>query len=195
MAMEWVGSLASLHPQVLPTLAKAAIVMMIIVGVPPLARRVRIPDLVGLLIFGVILAPHVLNISGERHPVIGFFAELGKLMLMFAAGLEIDMSLFLKVRARPINFGFITTIVPLFLGTAFALAVGYPMIPAIVVGSLLASHTLIALPVVLRLGAVGLEPVVVTIGATIVSDTLSLIVFGVCVSTYTTGFSPSGPRC
>jgi Kef-type K+ transport system membrane component KefB len=37
-----------------------------------------------------------------------------------------------------------------------------------------------------------LEPIVVTIGATVLSDTLSLIVFAVCVSMYTTGFSPVG---
>jgi Kef-type K+ transport system membrane component KefB len=72
------------------------------------------------------------------------------------------------------------------------LACGYSIIPAIVIGSLLASHTLLSLPIVVRLGAVGLEPVVVAIGATLVSDTLSLIVFAICVSTYTTGFSTSG---
>jgi Kef-type K+ transport system membrane component KefB len=166
--------------------------MIIIVGVPPLARRVRIPELVALLMFGVILDPAVLNVSGTDHPVIDFFAQLGKLMLMFSAGLEIDLNLFRRVRARSINFGFITTIIPQVAGTALGLAFGYPMIPAIVIGSLLASHTLLSLPIVMRLGAVGLEPVVVAIGATIVSDTLSLIVFGICVSTYTTGFSPSG---
>jgi hypothetical protein len=37
-----------------------------------------------------------------------------------------------------------------------------------------------------------LEPVVVAIGATMVSDTLSLIIFGICASTYATGLSPSG---
>jgi Kef-type K+ transport system membrane component KefB len=52
--------------------------------------------------------------------------------------------------------------------------------------------TLISLPIVTRFGALGLEPVVVAIGATLVSDTLSLIIFGICVSLYTTGFSPSG---
>jgi Kef-type K+ transport system membrane component KefB len=191
VAMEWLASLGS-HLQALPTLVKAAIIMIVIVGVPPLARRVGIPELVALLIFGVVLDPAVLNVSGTYHPVIDFFAQLGKLMLMFAAGLEIDLKLFRQVRTRSINFGFITTIIPQVLGTALGLAFGYPMIPAIVIGSLLASHTLISLPIVMRLGAVGLEPVVVAIGATIVSDTLSLIVFGVCVSTYTTGFSPSG---
>jgi Kef-type K+ transport system membrane component KefB len=81
---------------------------------------------------------------------------------------------------------------PLVLGTIYGLLFGYILVPAIVIGSLLASHTLLSLSIVTRLGAVRLEPVIVTIGATVISDTLSLIVFAICVSTYTTGFSVSG---
>ena len=77
---------------------------------------------------------------------------------------------------------------PLLLGTLFSLAFGYAIIPAVVVGSLLASHTLLGLPILRRLGATRLEPVIVTIGATVLSDTLSLVVFAVCISTYMTGF-------
>jgi len=72
------------------------------------------------------------------------------------------------------------------------LAFGYTVIQSIVIGSLLASHTLLSLPIVTRLGSVSMAPVIVAIGATIVSDTLSLIIFAICVSMYTTGFSPSG---
>jgi len=43
-----------------------------------------------------------------------------------------------------------------------------------------------------RFGLGSLEPVTVTVGATVMSDTLSLVVFAICVSIYTTGFSPSG---
>jgi Kef-type K+ transport system membrane component KefB len=86
----------------------------------------------------------------------------------------------------------VTTTLPLLFGTAYGLAFGYTVIPAVVIGSLLASHTLIGLSVVTRLGAVRLEPIIVTIGATVVSDTLSLIVFAICLSTYTTGFSATG---
>jgi Kef-type K+ transport system membrane component KefB len=82
--------------------------------------------------------------------------------------------------------------VPLLFGTLLGLGFGYALIPAIVVGSLLASHTLLSVPIVQRLGVIRLEPIVVTIGATVLSDTLSLIVFAVCVSMYTTGFSPGG---
>ena len=57
---------------------------------------------------------------------------------------------------------------------------------------MLASHTLLGLTVVDRLGLGRLEPVTVAVGATVMSDTLSLVVFAICVSIYTTGFSPSG---
>ena len=190
MAMEWLDTLRS-YAVALPNLAKFAIVMAAIAGVPALTRRFRIPELIGLLAFGVLIGPYVLDIAPINHPIVQFFGDLGRLLLMFTAGLEIELALFRKAQSRSINFGIITTLVPQVLGTAFGLAFGYGIIPAIVIGSLLASHTLLALPIVKRFGALGLEPVVVAIGATLVSDTLSLIVFGICVSIYTTGFSPS----
>src|SRR4051812_21407070 len=77
-------------------------------------------------------------------------------------------------------------------GDISKIAQAVSIIPAIVIGSLLASHTLLALPIVSRLGPLQLEPVVITLGATVVSDTLSLIVFAICISMYTAGFSPVG---
>ncbi len=180
------------HVLALPPLAKFAVVIAVIVTVPMVARRIRIPEMVGLLLFGVVLGPHVLGFFGEDRPTANFFAELGKLLLMFSAGLEIDVVLFRKVQTRSIIFGLVTTSLPLLLGTLFGLEFGYALVPAIVIGSLLASHTLLGLSILGRLGAIGLEPVVVTIGATVLSDTLSLIVFAICVSTYTTGFSLEG---
>ena len=159
---------------------------------PALSRRIRLPASVGLVLFGVILGPHVLGFFGENRPTANLFAELGKLLLMFSAGLEIDMGLFRQARTRSLIFGIITTSVPLLLGTIAGLATGYPLLPAIVIGSLLASHALLGLSIITDLGGIGLEPVIVTIGATVLSDTLSLIVFAICVSTFTTGFSVSG---
>ncbi len=40
-----------------------------------------------------------------------------------------------------------------------------------------------------RFGATRLEPIAVTFGATVVSDTLSLVVFAICISTFQRGFS------
>ena len=188
--MEWLDAFRS-HAVALPNLVKFAIVMAIIAGVPALTRRVRLPELVGLLACGILLGPYVLAVAPMNHPIVQFFGDLGRLLLLFGVGLELDLKLFRKTQTRSIIFGLITTIVPQVLGTAYGLAFGYGIIPAIVIGSLLASHTLLAMPILTRYGALGLEPIVVTIGATMVSDTLSLVIFGICVSMYTTGFSPS----
>jgi Kef-type K+ transport system membrane component KefB len=179
------------HVLALPGLAKFAVVIAAIVGVPRLAGWVKVPPMVGLLLFGVLMGPHVLGFFGERRPVPDFFGEMGKLLLMFSAGLEIDIVLFRGAQTRSIIFGLLTTTVPLLFGTLLGLGFGDALIPAIVVGSLLASHTLLSMPIVQRLGVIRLEPIVVTIGATVLSDTLSLIVFAICVSMYTTGFSVS----
>jgi Kef-type K+ transport system membrane component KefB len=176
----------------LPMLAKFAIGMAVIVGVPMLCRRIRLPAVVGLLLSGVIFGPHVIGIVGTNHPIADAFSELGKVMLMFIAGLEIDLNRFRQSMRRTFAFGIVTTTLPLILGTAVGLFFGYSAIPAIVLGSLLASHTLLGAPIVTQLGANRLEPMAVTYGATVISDTLSLVVFAVCVSTFVSGFSVEG---
>jgi Kef-type K+ transport system membrane component KefB len=119
-------------------------------------------------------------------------AQLGQLLLMFFAGLEIDLTRFRQAQGRSMLFGLITAGVPLLLGTTVGLMFGYRIIPAIVVGSLIASHTLLANPIVAQFGVNQLEPIIVTVGATVLSDTISLVVFAICVSTYENGFSLSG---
>jgi Na+:H+ antiporter len=179
------------HAVVLPNLAKFALGMAIIVGIPPLSRRLRLPSVVGLLLCGVLIGPHGLGFFAEKTPIADFFADLGKLLLMFFAGLEIDLDNFRKSRNRTLTFGIITTSLPLLLGTAVGLFFGFTLVKAVVVGSLLASHTLLAHPTLERLGALRYEPITVTVGATVFSDTLSLIVFAICVPTFQSGFSVS----
>ncbi len=176
----------------LPTLARFAFCMMLIVVIPRASRRIHLPEAVGLLLAGVLFGPHVLDIFPTQHPVLQFFSEVGMLLLMFFAGLEIDLTLFRQKIFRSLGFGVVTTTLPLLLGTLATLWLGYDLLPAIVVGSLLASHTMLGSTIVARLGARSLEPMVVTTGATLVSDTLALLVFAVCVPMYASGFSASG---
>ena len=179
------------HAIALPTVAKFAIAMAIVVCVPRLSRRIRLPAVVGLLLSGIVIGPHGLDVIGTNRPIADFFADLGKLLLMFCAGLEIDLALFRRARNRVMTFGLLTTGLPLLLGTGVGFLFHYRPVTAIVLGSLLASHTLLAAPIVAKLGATRLEPVAVTFGATVVSDTLSLVVFAICVSMFQRGFSVS----
>ena len=147
-----------------PVLARFAILMVLIVIIPQLSRRIRLPGAVGLLLSGVVLGPHMLDVFPPQHPVSQFLSELGMLLLMFFAGLEINLPLFRQKIFRSIVFGVITTSIPLLLGTLAAHWLGYGLLPA----------------------------VVVTFGATMISDTPSLLVFDICVPLYVSGFSAAG---
>jgi len=186
--MEWLDFVRT-HLLTLPTLTKFAIMMALIVGVPALSRRLRLPAAVGLLFAGLVIGPHGLDVIGDQRPIVDFLGEIGKLLLMFMAGLEVNLALFKAARNKVLTFGVLTTSLPQLLGTGVALLFGYPLVPAIVIGSLLASHTLLGLPTIARLGETQLEPVTITVGATVMSDTLSLVVFAICVSTFQSGFS------
>jgi Kef-type K+ transport system membrane component KefB len=177
------------HLRALPDLAKFAVGLALIVGLPPLLRRMRIPDVIGLMLAGVFIGPHGIGLIATDHPVASFLAQLGILMLMFFAGLELDLALFQKAKHKAYMFGPLTTVLPMLLGTIAGLWFGFLILPAIVIGSLLAPHTLIGLPIATRLNLTRAEPVIVTIGATVVADTLSLVTFAIGASTFQTGFS------
>jgi Kef-type K+ transport system membrane component KefB len=178
--------------ELLPALAKFAVGMVLIVIIPKLSRRIHLPETVGLLLSGVLLGPHMLDVFPREHPVAEFFSELGMLLLMFFAGLEINLAMFRQKIFRSTAFGIATTMIPLLLGTLVTLWLGYRLVASIVVGSLLASHTLLGSSIVRKLGLSQTEPIVVIYGATMMSDTLSLLVFAICVPLYVSGFSASG---
>src|SRR4030095_4981856 len=112
------------HVLSLPSLAKFVVGTALIVAVPSLSGRVRLPASVGLLLSGVVVGPHGLDIFGEQRPIADFFAGFGKLLLMFFAGLNMDLALLRQALHRSILFGLLTTGVPLLLGMAIGLMFG-----------------------------------------------------------------------
>ena len=96
----------------LPVLAKFALGMVMLAFIPLVSRRLHIPAAVGLLLGGIVAGPYVLDIFGKVGPVADFMAELGKLLLMFFAGLEIDLALFRRARNKSIALGIATTACP-----------------------------------------------------------------------------------
>ena len=71
------------HALALPILAKFAIAMAIIVCIPRLSHRIKAPAVVGLLLSGIVLGPHGLDVIGTNRPIANFFAELGQLLLLY----------------------------------------------------------------------------------------------------------------
>jgi Kef-type K+ transport system membrane component KefB len=173
----------------LPLLARFALAMAVILVVPTLCQKVRLPAVVGLVLAGVLFGPHGLQVGPKSHEVALFFADVGKLLLMFFAGLEIDLVQFRRTGNRSLAFGLATFALPLTSGILAGLVFSYGWLGALLIGSLLASHTLIGYPIVQRLGLSRDEAVTVTVGATIFTDVASLMILAVCIPIHVAGFS------
>ncbi|MCT7964425.1 cation:proton antiporter [Laspinema sp. D1] len=158
------------------------LLLLVILIVPPIFENLRLPGLIGLLVAGVVLGPDGAGLLNPNTDTIKLLSDIGKIYLMFVAGLEIDIQQFRKTKNRSIGFGFATFLVPLIVGTIIGRTFGFDWNPSILIGSLLASHTLLGYPIVNRLGVVGNEAVTVTIGATIFTDIGALLVLAICVS-------------
>jgi Kef-type K+ transport system membrane component KefB len=149
--------------------------------VPFISRRIRLPDIAVLIIAGVLLGPYMGDLL-TRDEAVKLFADVGLLSLMFLAGLEIDIREYRKSRAKSFIFGTLTFIVPMIVGYfAGVYTMGMNEMQALLFASLLASHTLIAYPVLSRL-RISDEVVAITVGGTIIANVAALLVLSAVVS-------------
>jgi Kef-type K+ transport system membrane component KefB len=158
-----------------------ALLLGIILLVPPIFEKIKLPGLVGLLVAGVIFGSSGLGLLDNKSETMILLADIGKIYLMFVAGLEIDLEQFRRTRNRSMTFGFATFAVPLIAGILVGRVFGFSWNTSVLIGSLLASHTLLAYPIVRRLGVVNNEAVTITIGATIFTDIGALLVLAICL--------------
>ncbi|MEL6460401.1 MAG: cation:proton antiporter [Cyanobacteria bacterium J06621_15] len=170
-------------------IAGFTILLLVVLVVPPIFERLRLPGLVGLLAAGVVLGPDGLDLLNAEAETMKLLSDIGKIYLMFVAGLEIDLEDFRKNKDRSLGFGIATFLIPLIFGAMVGRFFGFGWNPAILIGSLLASHTLLGFPIVNRLGVTSNQAVTVTIGATIFTDIAALLVLAVCVSISAGDFS------
>ncbi|MCP9886378.1 cation:proton antiporter [Cyanobium sp. ATX 6A2] len=162
-------------------LALFALLLGLSVVVPPLIRRLGLPDLVGLLAAGVLIGPHGLGWLSAEGEVVRLFSDLGVVYLLFIAGLEIDLAEFARIRQRSFRFGLLTFLLPLLTGLLLGLGFGYSLLSSVLLGSILSSHTPLGYPIVRSYGEVRDESVVVAIGGTIFTDLAALVLLALCM--------------
>ncbi|MCJ2541752.1 cation:proton antiporter [Thermostichus vulcanus] len=156
------------------------IIMTIMLVAPLLFERVRLPGIIGLILAGLVVGPYGLGIL-QRDDTIILLGTVGLLFLMFMAGLETSLE-DLKLNAGKASiFGALTFLLPMLIGTGAMLALGYNFLAAVLVASCFASHTLIGLPIVSKLGLMRLQTVTATLGATLITNVLALLVLAVVV--------------
>lgn len=162
-------------------LAVFALLLGVSVLVPPLVRRLHLPDLVGLLVAGVLIGPFGLGWLNQEQPTVQLLSDVGVIYLLFIAGLEIDLAEFARIRQRSFRFGVLTFAIPMAGGLLLGLGFGYSLLSAVLIGSILSSHTPLGYPIVRSYGAMREESVTVAIGGTIVTDIAALVVLALCM--------------
>ena len=164
------------------------LIMSIILITPLLSERVRLPGIIGIILGGMLIGPHVLGLI-EDSDRMQFLSTIGLVYLMFSAGLEVDINQFMRVRGRSVIFGFFTFLLPQLMGMGLGRILGLDWLGMILLGSAFASHTLIAFPILTRFGVTRNEAIAVTTGATVLTDIGAFIVLAVVLGARTGGLS------
>lgn len=158
-----------------------ASILFIILFAPIILNRFKIPQLIGLIVAGAIIGPNGVNLL-ERDSSVVLFGTVGLLYIMFLAGLEIDMAEFKKNSSKSLVFGLYTFLIPMILGTLGGLYVLEFSLPtSVLLASMFASHTLLAYPIISKMGIVKNKAVNIAVGGTVITDTLALLVLAVVV--------------
>ena len=160
---------------------KFLLILIIILAAPIFLNKIKIPHLLGLIIAGAIIGPFGLNLI-ERDSGIILSGTAGLLYIMFLAGLEIDIADFKKNTSRSLVFGMYTFIIPMALGILGSIFIlQFSITTSVLLASMFASHTLIAYPLISKLGVVKNKAVTMAVGGTMITDTLALLVLAVIV--------------
>ena len=175
-------AIPAVHPLVSSPGLIFLIVLAIILLVPMLLNRIKIPHVIGMIIAGMVVGPYGFNVLA-RDMSFEVFGQVGLLYLMFLAGVEIDMYHLKRYLKRGIVFGLFTFFVPLLLGAvSAAIFLKFNAITAVLMASMFAAHTLLAYPIVSRFGLTTNRAVVIAVAGTIFTVLGSLMVLAGTVS-------------
>ena len=81
------------------------LLLLVVLTLPPVFERIKLPGLVGLLFAGVVLGSNGLGLLDAKSETMKLLSDIGKIYLMFVAGLEIDLEEFRKTKERSLGFG------------------------------------------------------------------------------------------
>ena len=151
-------------------------VLIIILFAPIVMSKLRIPHIIGMVLAGVIIGPHGFNIL-ERDASFELFGRVGILYIMFLAGLEMDLQ-GLKSDIRRVGiFSIASFLIPfIMMYIAGIYFLGYSSLASVILSSVMAANTLISYPIVARFGLQKHATTTISVGASMISLLLALIV-------------------
>ena len=160
------------------------LVLVIILLAPIIMGKLRIPHIIGMVLAGVAIGQYGFN-NLVRDDSFELFGRVGLYYIMFLAALEMDVEGVKKNKGKLSLFGLLTFAVPFTL--TFIMSewlLGYPTIASLLLGCLMASNTLIAYPIVSRYGQQRKPSVALSVGASMLSLLVALVVLAALVASH-----------
>eukprot|EP01083_Nonionella_stella_P067753 179429_1 len=137
------------------------------------------PALVGEIIFGIILGPHVLNLAGdEGSEFLIVIGEIGLVMLVVEAGIDVDIGMLKLIGPRGVAIAVMGSIIPMSFGFSMSyLAMGTDIQTSIAIGACFAPTSMgIALNVLKKAKILNTPTGQLIIAAAILDDVIALII-------------------
>ncbi|MGH2729673.1 MAG: cation:proton antiporter [Actinomycetota bacterium] len=156
-----------------------------------LFERFRQPAVIGEVLIGVLLGPHVLDLIGHTstHELL---QELGAIILLFAVGLDTPLSDLRAVGGRSFAVGTAGIVLPFAAGALLLLAAGHNSEESLFVGTaMVATSVGVTARVLADIGRVRAPESRVILGAAVVDDVLGLLVLAVVAGSVTDDLSPA----
>ena len=161
-----------------------ALCLLIMLVVPTVCKRIGMPSIFGLILSGILIGPKGFHLIGEKSGL-ELLSTAGLLYLMFLMTLEIDMFSFRKNKFKSVWFGVFTFIIPFILGFLLTHYIfHFNMIASLLLACMFSTHTLVSYPIASRLNITKAEPVVVSIGGTIITDMAVLLFLTIIITSY-----------
>lgn len=165
------------------------LVLLIILFAPLIMGKLRIPHIVGMIVAGMLIGKHGLNLL-EFDDSFELFGKVGMYYIVFLAGLELDIDDFKKNQLKGITFGLLSFSIPMVIGTFTSMTIlHYGVASSFLLGSIYASNTLIAYPIISRYGLSREPSSGISIAATVITVTFALIILAVIGGIYKTSVS------
>lgn len=146
-----------------------------------LFEHFRQPPVVGELLAGVLVGPHVLGfVPAADEGVLTVVAELGVIILLFTVGLETSVADLRRVGRPAVAVGFLGVALPFAAGIALMFPLGYGRADALFVSAAIVATSVGVTARVLRdLEAVRTTASQVVLGAAVVDDILAIMMLAV----------------
>ena len=158
--------------------------LFIMLVVPPVCKRVGMPSIFGLILSGILIGPKGFHLIGEGSGL-ELLSAAGLMYLMFLMTLETDMFSFRRNKFKSVWFGIFTFIIPFVLGFLLVHYVfSFNITASLLLACMFSTHTLVSYPIASRLNVTKAEPVVVSIGGTIITDMAVLMFLTIITTSY-----------